>query len=195
MVIKKYTLAQIIEGIQKRDNNVLTLIYKDVFPKVRFYVTRHGGSKDDAKDVFQESIIIIFKQIENKSLVIKEDFEAYLYGIARLVWLKVLRSNEIHNRNITHLEEPDNSYYSSDQVIDDEFEMRLYRKHFMSLGEECQKVLQMVTEGIPYEEIAEIMGYKSEKIVRNQKYKCKETLIQLIKNDPEYIQFMKDKNS
>jgi RNA polymerase sigma factor (sigma-70 family) len=193
--VKKYTLGQIIEGIQKRDNDVLTLVYKDVFPKVRHYVTRHGGSKDDAKDVFQESIIIIFKQIENKGVEIKENFEAYLYGIARLVWLKILRNKEIHDRNISQIEEPEQSYYSSDQLIEDELEMRLFRKHFMSLGKECQKVLQMITEGIPYEKIAETMGYKSEKIVRNQKYKCKETLIQLIKSDPEYIRFMRDKNS
>jgi RNA polymerase sigma factor (sigma-70 family) len=195
MTVKKYTLGQIIEGIQKRDNNVLTVIYKDLFPKVRFYVTRHGGSKDDAKDVFQESIIIIFKQIENNSLVIKGDFEAYLYGIARLVWLKTLRNKEIHNRNITQIEEPENPSYNADQVIEEELELRLFRKHFMSLGAECQKVMQLVTEGIPYEKIAEIMGYKSEKIVRNQKYKCKETLIQLIKNDPEYIRYLREKNS
>jgi RNA polymerase sigma factor (sigma-70 family) len=193
--VKKYTLGQIIEGIQRRDNDVLTLIYKEVFPKVRHYVVKHGGSKDDAKDVFQESIIIIFKQIENKSLEIKDTFEGYLYGIARLVWLKVLRNKEIHDRNISQLEEPGPPDYSSDQLIEDELEMRLFRKHFMSLGEECRKVLQMVTEGKSYEEIAKTMGYKSEKIVRNQKYKCKETLIQLIKSDPEYIRFMREKNT
>ena len=193
--MKKYTLGQIIEGIQRRDNDVLTLIYKEVFPKVRHYVVKHGGSKDDAKDVFQESIIIVFKQIENKSLEIKDTFEGYLYGIARLVWLKVLRNKEIHDRNISQLEEPGPPDYSSDQLIEDELEMRLFRKHFMSLGDECRKVLQMVTEGISYEEIAKTMGYKSEKIVRNQKYKCKETLIQLIKSDPEYIRFMREKNT
>jgi RNA polymerase sigma factor (sigma-70 family) len=193
--VKKYTLGQIIEGIQRRDNDVLTLIYKEVFPKVRHYVVKHGGSKDDAKDVFQESIIIVFKQIENKSLEIKDTFEGYLYGIARLVWLKVLRNKEIHDRNISQLEEPGPPDYSSDQLIEDELEMRLFRKHFMSLGEECRKVLQMVTEGKSYEEIAKTMGYKSEKIVRNQKYKCKETLIQLIKSDPEYIRFMREKNT
>lgn len=192
--MKKYTLGQIIEGIEKRDNHVLTLIYKEVFPKVRHYVLKHGGTKDDAKDVFQESIIVIFKQIESESLQVKEDFEAYLYGIARLVWLKILRNKEIHNRNVAKFEEPEHSYNLAEPVVDDELELRLFRKHFMSLGPECQKVLQLITEGVPYDKIAEIMGYKSEKIVRNQKYKCKETLINLIKNDPEYQRFMRDKD-
>ena len=44
----------------------------------------------------------------------------------------------------------------------------------------------MVTEGVPYEKIADEMGYKSEKIVRNRKYKCKEALIEMIKADPDY---------
>jgi RNA polymerase sigma factor (sigma-70 family) len=191
--VNKLTLDQIIEGIQKRDNKVLTLIYKEVFPKVSHYVISHGGSKDDAKDVFQESILIIFKQIEKKDIEIRSGFEPYLYGIARLVWLKLIRSRAIHNKNINQLDEPEPSYSSLDQLIEEDMEMRLFRKHFMKLGEECRKLLQMTVDGIPYEKIAEIMSYKSEKIVRNRKYKCKETLIKLIKSDPEYLKFIRDK--
>lgn len=184
--MKKLTLGQIIEGIKKRDNKVLTQIYKEIFPVVSYYVKSHNGSREDAKDVFQESIIVAYRQITESKLEIKSGFEAYLYGIARLVWLKILRNREIHDRNINELKETSSPYESLELIIEEDLEMRLFRKHFRKLGPECQKVLQMTIEKIPYEKIALELGYKSEKIVRNKKYKCKEYLIKMIKSDPEY---------
>ena len=193
--MKKLTLGQIIEGIRNRDNRILTIIYKEIFPVVRYYVMSNGGSQDDAKDVFQESIIVAFRQISNNSFKLKTGFEAYLYGVSRLVWLKMLRNRSIHDRNIVKIEEPGVDYHPTETIIEEDLEMRLFRKYFLKLGEECQKVLQMISEGISYEEIAREMGYKSEKIVRNKKYKCKEALIKMIRADKEYqriIAGMKD---
>lgn len=192
IIVKKYTLEQIIEGVKERDNKVLTFIYKEIFPAVRNYVISHGGSQDDAKDVFQESIIIAFKQISENSIDIKTSFDAYLYGMSRLIWLKILRSRRIHESSISYLKDTEPSYHPAEKLIDDELEMRLFRKHFLKLGVECQQVLQLSLDGIPYEEIAIKVGYKSEKIVRNKKYKCKEALIKMIKKDPEYKDFMRD---
>ncbi len=184
--MKKLTLGQIVEGIRKRDNKVLTLIYKELFPVVRYYVMSNGGTQDDSKDVFQESIIIAFKQISHNSFEVKTGFEAYLYGVSRLVWLKTLRNRATHDRNIMQIEEPENSYLPSDNLVEEELEMQLFRKHFKRLGAECQKVLRLISEGVPYDQIAKVMGYKNEKIIRNKKYKCKEYLIKMIKEDPDY---------
>ena len=188
--MKALTIGQITEGIRKRDNRVLSVIYKELFPVVRYYVTSHGGSQEDAKDVFQESIIIAFKQINDKSFTLKTGFEAYLYGISRLVWLKILRNRAIHDRNVVKLEEPEVSYMPDDKIIEDDLEMRLFRKYFLKLGPDCQKVLQLISEGVSYDDVAKEMGYKSEKIVRNKKYKCKEALIKMIKADKEYQSIM-----
>ncbi len=190
--MKKLTLGQIIDGIKKRDNKVLAQVYKDIFPVVRYYVQNHGGSQEDAKDVFQESIIVAFKQISDNKLEIKTGFEAYLYGIARLIWLKILRNKKIHHQNLNEIKETSLVYDSLEQTIEDDLEMRLFRKYFRKLGPECQKLLQMITDKMPYAQIALELGYKSEKIVRNKKYKCKEYLIKMIKSDQEYLQKRKN---
>lgn len=161
-------------------------MYRDLFPVVRYYVLNNKGNQDDAKDVFQESIIIAYKQITENNFIPKSGFDAYLYGISRLVWLKILRNRSIHNRSIEKMEVTDFSYNMPEQIIEDELEMRLFRKYYLKLGNECQQVLKLISENVPYEQIAETMGYKSEKIVRNKKYKCKEALIKMIKNDPEF---------
>lgn len=184
--MKKLLLGQIIDGIKNRDNQVLTSIYRELFPVVRYYVINNGGSHDDAKDVFQESIIIAYKQVNQNNFELKSGFDSYLYGISRLVWLKILRNRSIHKRNIDKLEEPELNYSLPDHIVEEELELRLFRKYFQKLGKECQKVLKLIADGISYDQIAKEMEYKSEKIVRNKKYKCKETLIKMIKSDPEY---------
>ncbi len=191
--MKKLTLGQIIEGIRNRDNQILTAVYREIFPVVRYYVINNGGNQDDAQDVFQESIIVAFKQISQNNFEIKSGFDSYLYGISRLVWLKILRNRAIHQRNINKIEEPELSYNLPENPIDEELELRLFRKYFLKLGPECQKVLKLITDKVPYDKIAAELGYKSEKIVRNKKYKCKEALIKMIKADPEYKNLQKER--
>jgi RNA polymerase sigma factor (sigma-70 family) len=191
--VKKYTLGEIIDGIQKRDNKVLTLIYKELFPGISNYILNNGGSSDDAKDVFQESIIIIFRQIEDNKLDIKTGFDSYLYGIAKLIWLKVLRSRDIHNRSIAQLQESEIAYHPADELIDDDLELRFFRKHFLEMGAEGQKLLKLSASDLSNDTIAKMLGYKNEQVVRNLKYKFKEKLIDKIKSDPEYIRLVNAK--
>ena len=192
--MKKLTQGQTIEGIRNRDNRVLTIIYKEVFPVVRYYIISNGGNQEDAKDVFQESLIIAYKQISKNSFEIRSGVEAYLYGIARIVWLKLLRNRAIHDRNIVKIEEPEASYMPDDALIEEDMELRLFRKYFQKLSPESQKVLNLISEGRSYEDIAKEMGYKGEKIVRNKQYTCKEALIKMIRADKEYQQIMKNRS-
>lgn len=193
--MKKLALGEIIDGIKRHDNKVLTMIYKDLYPGISKYIRNNGGTSDDAKDVFQESLIIIFRQIEEKTLEIQTGFENYLFGVARLIWLKILRNREIHTRSIAQLEEPEVSYHPADEMIEDDLELRVFRKHFLEMGEEGQKLLKLAASDLSNETIAQMLGYKNEQVVRNMKYKFKEKLLERIKKDPEYIRLMNIKKT
>jgi RNA polymerase sigma factor (sigma-70 family) len=184
--VNKIKLGHLIEGIRKRDHKILTDIYRQYYPIVLGYIIRHGGDEAEAKDVFQESIIVIFKYSQEDKLDIREDFGSFLMGIAKRIWLKHLRRISTHERYLDQAEFENSEVHPSDQELEYETEMSLLRKHIVKLGRECQKVLMLVAEGFKNEEIAEKMEYKSEKTVRTKKYKCKETLIKYIKDDPAY---------
>lgn len=182
------SLEQLIKGVQQRDHKTLTEIYKQFYPLVLGFVIKHGGEESDSKDVFQESLIIIFKLIQAEQLEIKTDFGTFILGIAKRIWLKKIRRDLIHERFV-NLSDPEiMEDHPSEVELEGEMEMGLIRKHVLNLGEECRKVLMMSAEGITNEKIALQLGYKSEKIVRTKKYKCKEALIQLIKSDPQFKQ-------
>jgi DNA-directed RNA polymerase specialized sigma24 family protein len=54
-----------------------------------------------------------------------------------------------------------------------------------------QKVLSMYSEGFSYEEIAAKLDLKNESYARRKKYISKETLLELVKEDPEYQEFLR----
>jgi DNA-directed RNA polymerase specialized sigma24 family protein len=52
-------------------------------------------------------------------------------------------------------------------------------------------VLNLFFEGLSYEEIAEKMNLKNEIYARRKKYLCKESLLELVKEDPEYQEYLR----
>lgn len=190
--MSKLTLEQLLKGIKSRDNRILTVVYRDFFPPIRSYILNNNGSEEDAKDVFQEALIVIFKSLRENKLEIKQSFEAFLMGTCKFIWLKILRNKDIHNRNVQEIEINENKSPLDDELIDEDIEARLFRKHFLNLGDDCKNLLKMTINGESNSKIAKMMGYKSEKFVSNKKARCKEYLAKMIKADPEYKNLKSD---
>lgn len=180
--------ARLLEGIRQREHKILSRIYVKYYPIVLRYILNNSGSESDAKDVFQESIIVIYTLASDKSFEIREQFAAFIIGIAKRIWLKQIRHNEVKKRYVDESKNVDEQVeeHPSDEELEDELELALIRKHIVNLGEECRKVLMMAAEGVKNEEIAQKQGYKSESVVRVKKSKCKNALINMIKKDPNF---------
>jgi len=74
--VSEYKVDEIIDGIKTRDSCVLQFIYKNYYPSIRNFVLNNSGSEEDAKDIFQESIIIIYRKVkEQEHLLISSSFK------------------------------------------------------------------------------------------------------------------------
>jgi RNA polymerase sigma factor (sigma-70 family) len=180
-----YTTEAILEGISMSNNDVLNYIYKKFFPSIRNFIENNNGNEEDARDLFQEAIIVIYRKMKKEPLVLSCNFKTYIYSICRLLWLKHLEkkknSNEINSEGVL-----DNRLDEASETYDQTERYRLYQKHFQNLGPDCKKVLQLALDKISLKEIADIMGYKSEKYAKKRKYQCKQMLIESIKSDNEF---------
>lgn len=192
-----YSTLDLLNGIRRNDTIVLQHIYKNFYSKINFFIKKNSGDDDDANDIFQEAIIIVFRKLKANELVLDDcTFETYLYSVCRFLWLKQLEKRKIEKEKIK-----DNHEYNDD-IYDDELEKvadlneryRLYQKHFINLGKDCQKILQLYFDKVPLKNIAQIMGFKSEKYAKKRKFKCKEYLIQSIKQDMEYSKILSGDN-
>lgn len=183
-----YSNLELLNGIRRNDTIVLQYIYKNFYSKINFFIKKNSGDDDDANDVFQEAIIIIFRKLKNDDLVLDCSFETYLYSVCRFLWLKQLEKRKLEKEKIKDNHEYNEDIYDDDleKVVDLNERYRLYQKHFSNLGKDCQKVLQLYIDKVPLKNIAQIMGFKSEKYAKKRKFKCKDYLVKSIKQDLEY---------
>ncbi len=183
-----YSTLDLLNGIRRNDTIILQYIYKSFYSKINFFIKRNNGDDDDANDIFQEAIIIIYRKLKAGDLILDCSFETYLYSVCRLLWLKQLEKRKQEKEKIKDNHEYNDEIYDDnlEKVIDQNERYRLYQKHFINLGNDCQKILQLYFEKVPLKNIAQIMGFKSEKYAKKRKFKCKDYLIQSIKQDIEY---------
>jgi RNA polymerase sigma factor (sigma-70 family) len=180
-LFRKISDTAIIEGIRKQDDKILNWLYDNYNQTVRHHVLKNSGSEEDVSDVFQESIITLYKQICSDELKLTTDLKGYFFGIARNIWSAQLRKK---SRNTELIEDfPDEDFSEKEDMMILE---KIVSRAFNKLNNDSKTILKLYSEGIPYQEIAARMNLRSETYARRKKYLSKEALIELIKNDPEY---------
>lgn len=145
---------------------------------------RNSGSESDVPDVFQESIITLYRQITSDGFSLTTDLRGYFYGIARNVWNAQLRK-KVRNTGIDN-DFPDNEEDDDPGLLLESIVSRAFRK----LSDDAQTILSLFSEGFSYQEIAVKMNLKNETYARRKKYLSKEALMELVKSDPEYKDYL-----
>lgn len=192
----EYSNVDLLNGILRNDTIVLQFIFKNFYSNINFFIKKNNGDEDDANDIFQEAIIIIYRKLKAHTLVLDCSFDTYLYSICRLLWLKELEKRKAEKETIKDNHEFNDEIYDDglELVIDLNERYKLYQKHFALLGKDCQKLLQLYFDKVPLKNIADIMGFKSEHYAKKRKYSCKEYLIKSIKQDLEYKNILNGDN-
>jgi len=187
-LVKRLSDDEILAGIKKRDNRVLQYVYKNSFNPVKQLILNNAGSENDAEDIFQEALIIIFRKLkENSGLDLSASFGTYIYSISRLLWLKHLR--EIRKIEIDPLNrdmEERIEFEEPSPVQDKDLRMAIYQRTLSIIPEDCQKILRLTAQDISSREIARQLGFRSEGYVRKRRHFCKEYLVGKIKEDADY---------
>ncbi len=174
------TQKELIQGILQNNEEVLKLLYIEVYPKVRGYIFQNNGNEAQAQDIFQEAFIACWKNIKADKLSENGNVEAYLYTIAKNKWVDYLRSNQykktISNDEVIKLQsnlEDDNTEIKEKER---ETNSSAMQAAFKKLGNECR----MVLKGFYYERKSMQTLSKELNIgtasVRNKKYRCMERL-------------------
>ncbi|MEM9919734.1 MAG: sigma-70 family RNA polymerase sigma factor [Bacteroidota bacterium] len=185
MVEAKGNGKNYIAGIAAGDTATLEEIYRKYHQVILHLVKTHGGSADDARDVFQEGILFIYQKSKEPDFQLRHSFLSYFYVVCKNIWSNHYRRkyNEELSLNVAIIE-TEEAGLMEDILLNEQY--RLYRKHFRKLGKDCQKVLEMYFDKVSMAEIARRMGFASEGYAKKRKFKCKEKLIQLIKADPSF---------
>lgn len=175
---------EIIRGFIENDNAVLTRVYQDYYPFVERMILNAHGDKDDAREIFHQSLIIIYQRIQKAPLVLRCAFSTYLYAISRNLWYKELKERSRFVK-IGQGNEPAESYISLDA---EQIRRRdkILEFHLSQLSKDCRKILEMHFSGKTLADICRVLGYRDVHYASDRKYRCRKSLINRIRKDPEY---------
>ena len=185
-LFKKISDRKVIEGVRNQDGRILNWIYDNYLQVVKNYILKNSGSSEDVSDVFQDSIIILYKQITEDSLNLTTDLKGYFFGIARNVW-----SGQLRKKQRTQELEFDLADENDLDEIDDPLLERIVSRAFVQLKPDQQAILNLYSEGYSYEEITLKMNLKNDTYARRKKYLSKEALLEIVKEDPEYQEYLR----
>jgi RNA polymerase sigma factor (sigma-70 family) len=186
MVTTVPTDRELISGIVRHDRTIILHVYKEYRPRIVAFIAANTGNEEQAKEVFQEALIIIYRKAAIPGFALTSSFYTYLYGICRNLWLREL--NKKYQTEVTISEDSGYIKDSSNlnEWITEQEKYRLFREKFGNLKEQCRKLLQLYFDKVKMEEIARQLGYSGENSAKKQKHECQKQLIAHVKSDARY---------
>ncbi len=145
---------------------VITRWYEEVFPYAATYIHKNGGDLEDAREIFQEAIVLYYEKLVREGFQPNDGDMAYLIGIVRNQWLKHLKKNS-RKQSLEHVE-------LEEERVQKPSTLKLM-SYLKQAGEKCMDLLQsFYYEKQTMKQMADRFGYTSERSATVQKYKCLE---------------------
>ena len=169
---------ELLTGLATGSDAALTQLYRRYFPMVLHLVLNNSGSEDDAKDIYQEALVVLYEKVSADSFDLNCQLKTYLYSVSRRLWLKQLSRR---SRTGTGQEE---GYFRDTDIpapVDDDLathEMRDRQFDLMAdslgkLGEPCRTLLEdFYIRHFSMQQLTEKFGYTNTDNAKTQKYKC-----------------------
>lgn len=88
------TDREIFTGLRQNDRATVAYVYKTLAPALFKYVLSNSGTREDARDLFQETYIKVLKKIQDNKYSHQDKFEAYFFTVARNTWVDWLRDRK-----------------------------------------------------------------------------------------------------
>ncbi len=178
------TDAKILNMMVNGDEEALLLIYRQNQKAVFSLVMKNNGGADDAEDVLQESVIVLWQRVQSGRFEYSSKLSTFVYAVAKNIWSR---------KRMRSMREPATDF--NDDVMDSEelspldAMVQTERSSAVAaalekLGEPCKTLLLLFYwEERSQEEIALQMGFANAATVKSKKYTCKKMLEQIIKGE------------
>jgi RNA polymerase sigma factor (sigma-70 family) len=163
----------LLKGLAANERKAIETIYRVHYSMIQTLVINNNGTSDDARDIFQEAIIVLYEKAKSGSFELHAQLKTYIYAVCRRLWLKKLAHNARFSGDLANAPETiatDEDLEMYDQRTDD-FEMM--EQALQHLGEPCKELLESYyIRKKNMSEIAREFGYTNADNAKNQKYKC-----------------------
>lgn len=164
---------QLLKGLARNDHQAIKIIYEKNFNMVQTLIINNNGSVDDARDIFQEAMIVLYEKSKDPAFSLSCQIKTYLYSVCRRLWLKRLQQLQAFVPGINGVEDTVPVEEELDSLQQQQDEFQLMEKAMANLGEPCKSLLEAYyLQKKNMTTIAAEFGYTNADNAKNQKYKC-----------------------
>ena len=162
----------LLEKLKEENRAPFEILYKFYFPVVSSYIRQNKGNREDAEDIFQETIMVLFQKVRQPGFVLSSSLKTYIFSISRNLWLKRLRDNKL-----TAVDDFE-SYMLQGEPFEIEIVPQKTKEEKLTfwlsqVTEHCQRVLKAIFfHNQPMVKLMQKMGWKNKHTAANQQYKC-----------------------
>jgi RNA polymerase sigma factor (sigma-70 family) len=163
----------LLEGLAASDRKAVETLYRDNFNMVQTLIINNNGSADDAKDIFQEAMIVLYEKVRSGTFELNCQVKTFVYSVSRRLWLKRLQQQNRYSapgdsmENVVAVEEDLEQHEQRNAEFD------MMENAINHLGEPCKSLLEAYyLQKQNMQVIAANFGYTNADNAKNQKYKC-----------------------
>lgn len=174
---------QTLQAIRQNDDAALAALYKAHYAATQQYVLQNRGTAEQAKDIFQEAFIVLWRNIQMQKFVPENEqsIAAYLYRVSKNKWISYLRSAQ-HKLSATLPQEQAEDSTADEIDAEQQSYINNVVRHLQQLGHQCKELLTaFYYKKQSMRQIGEQFGW-TEASAKNNKYRCLEKLRNLMKN-------------
>lgn len=163
----------LLQGLANEDKSSIERIYREHYNMVQSLVVNNNGSTDDAADIFQESMIVLFEKVKTGGFELHCQLKTFIYAVSRRLWLKKLNQQSRYSSHSDNMEEVVSVDEDMEIHENRQKEFNLMEMAMSKIGEPCKSLLEAYyLQKKQMQAIAADFGYTNADNAKTQKYKC-----------------------
>jgi DNA-directed RNA polymerase specialized sigma24 family protein len=164
---------QLVAQLRANQPEGFTFLYQHSYPAVERYVRQNQGTTDEAKDVFQDTLLILLSNVREPEFQLTASLKTYVFSISKHLWLKHLRQKTrlmpIEASELSEKADEPASVSAGSSVFD------MLGAVLASATARCLALLTALFFQKKFiDALVEEAGYANRHTAQNQKYKCLE---------------------
>jgi RNA polymerase sigma factor (sigma-70 family) len=165
----------LIGKLQQDDKEALEYLYQSYWPVIAHFVWINQGRQEEAQDLFQDGIIILYEKLRAKDFHLQYSLKTYLYAICRNQWFKRQR-----DKKSFMIKDVGDFLENIPELIEEEADLPDNKEMYQAirnLEDPCYSLIMgYYYEKKSFEQLAQALHYATANVAKQRKFRCLERL-------------------
>ena len=162
----------LLAGLARQDKDAIEKIYAANFKMVQHLILNNNGTADDAADIFQETMIVLYEKSISPGFSLSSQLKTYIYSVSRRLWLKKIQQQQRFAIHDEEIDLPNQEELSLEQHQKNQLRFNILENALTKIGEPCKSLIEaFYMKNKQMQQIATEFNYTNADNAKTQKYK------------------------